>query len=274
MLPPELLTHIGRLAVQQAQERQQLGQAVRFAYVCRAFRTATLDLNFWPPEPQLKLTWNLAESAISRLVLCWVPYFRAVRLCGGSEALGQPAARLRQTEDSARTVSVSIRESQRQGDTELLTICLGTAQQLLSTHPHLHVFCEGMSPAAVQLLAGLRLTKLDLFLSSGCCLDMLLAAHRTDVHFWGDWAGLERDQLPLLVNWTAMTTARASSFHFAGPVAVTGYSGLPLIEAYVEVCNTGEDQSVMGLPWDAMQAGHDGWQVRHDGLVFAKGLEP
>ena len=141
-----------------------------------------------------------------------------------------------------RWVSIDTDESQQHGGTEILLRCLLIVQQLgpLSS---LMIHCDSMTPAEVQLLSGLGLSKLYLSCCLDFSLDVLPPAERIEMRFWvrvwSDRRSMQNnvrkllhanpalevavpeplgDALPIVVSWQAAHTS--ADFHFHGPSRV------------------------------------------------------
>lgn len=278
-LPPELLTRIGRFALQQAGGENQLTQAARFASVCKAFRAATCAQDCWLPD--LELLWCVWGTPISAgcLLARWAPFFQGMWLDGleGSSYLPAQPKLLPRADARGRSIFVTVREPQQQGNVRVLTDCLTLAHHFgASAASRIH--CHGMGPGDLQLLAGLRTKSLQLYCSSGLTLDALPADDRILVSIRIRAAKSEL-AAPMRVSWAVMTAASSSSFQiFEGVLVVSGYSPEPQPAAYVEVCisNADDAASVQGLPLADMRAGVDGWRSSQwpggcGRTVFARG---
>ena len=298
-LPPELLLRIAQLTVEQAEwGAPKMVQAVRFASVCWAFRAAAVSPDFWPLAPQLELHWSPAGAFSSSLVRQWAPCFWAVYLHGTTAWVGvkyKPVALLQRASTGQRLLCIDVTSSEQRpcpalnpGVAQVLTSCLIMAGHLGPVITDLRIRCDRLSPADVQLLAGLRPADLHLEFWSGCSITELPATRRTSVQFWArDIAAVRsfgpmdenRDAwhacleglnyeppTPLYISWAAMTAARASSFLFSGPTRVTDFSEEPLQAVSVEVHT---NDFVEGLPWADMTAGRAGW--RRNGSQYSRG---
>lgn len=209
----------------------QLMVAVRFASVCRAFRAAAHNPALWAHGSQLELHWVVTGAVSScSLISHWVPCFRRVHLWG-AQRNEHPSAYLDNLdrERDAEEVFIGVGSRQRQGDVLILETCLGIAHQR-SHIPMLTLFCSWMSPAEVQLLAGLRVARLRIRVSSGFTLDALPAATSTELVFcWRHSRTPGADERLLELTWEAMTAARTSSFHFRGG---SGRGGHTVVKGY------------------------------------------
>ena len=240
----------------------QLRQAVHFASVCQDFRAAALAPGFWTPAPQLRLHWTLAGTAVSRLLSAWAPCFQSVVLHGayhGGKRSPGAFLTLNRLEHDVRRVFIWVVTSQQQGDAHVLTTCLTLAHNVGADS--LRVVCDAMSPADVQLLAGLRPAALLLICYSSFHLFAMPAIGETRAIFMGATLRRPAPSTPFHVSWQAMTAARCSKFIFKAPAAVHNYSGEPLRNNSVQV-DMGKRHLVQGLPLEAMRASRDGWRVQ------------